>query len=60
MTATSVVHWPGKDTNACPDHLQKLVALGAMFGIIVSFSPVIEEVECDNCANEAKKAERSR
>lgn len=60
MKATSMVHWPGKDTAACPDHLVKLVGLSAVLGFQLSWTPLEIEIECDNCASEAKKDESIR
>lgn len=54
--ATQIVHWPGKDTAACEDHLRKLVSLAAIMGFRVSCTPC-EETNCDNCNNEAKLPE---
>jgi hypothetical protein len=34
-----VVHWPGKDTTACPDHLRKLVGVAAILGFQLSWTP---------------------
>jgi hypothetical protein len=56
VPATSIVHWPGKDTPACEDHSRKLMSLGsAVFGIAVSATPNVDlSVVCSNCENEAK------
>lgn len=55
--ATQIVHWPGKDTPACDEHLRQLVSLGAVFGIQISWTPC-EPQECPNCETEARKAGR--
>jgi hypothetical protein len=54
--ATQIVHWPGRDTAACEDHLRKLVGLGAILGIMISWTPC-EETVCENCKTEAVKRE---
>ena len=54
--AKQIVHWPGKDVPACEDHLEKLVGLGAVLGIQVTWTPC-EETVCTNCANETKREE---
>jgi hypothetical protein len=57
MSATQIVHWPGRDTAACDDHANKLRALArGVFGIDVSSTalPPDAEVPCGNCVNEAK------
>lgn len=51
-----IVHWPGKDVIACSDHLNKLVSLGAVLGIQVSYNVALEDAICSNCENEARKA----
>jgi hypothetical protein len=53
--AKQIVHWPGQDTAACEDHLQKLVGLAAVLGFQLSWTPC-EEMVCANCANEASKS----
>jgi len=52
--ATQIVHWPGKDTPACDEHLQKLVGLGAVLGIRVSWTPC-EPTVCTNCQTELRR-----
>lgn len=54
-----IVHWPSKDVVACSDHLKKLVSLGAVLGIQISWSLAPEEAICSNCENEAKKEARA-
>ena len=54
--ATQIVHWPGKDTPACDEHLRKLVGLGAILGIMITWTPC-EEMICPNCESEIKKHE---
>lgn len=49
--ATQIVHWPGNDVAACDDHLKKLVGLGAILGIQISWTPCDETV-CSNCYSE--------
>lgn len=56
--AIYIVHWPGKDTPACDDHLRKLVGVGAVLGIEITWTPC-EPTECPNCKNEALKETRS-
>lgn len=46
-----VVHWPGKNTIACPKHLRKLVGLAAVLGLPLGWTPTTEG-ECDNCRTE--------
>jgi hypothetical protein len=53
--ATQIVHWPGKDVPACFEHLRKLLALAAVLGFQLSWTPCDETI-CTNCENEAKKA----
>lgn len=53
--ANQIVHWPGKDTPACEDHLRKLVGLGAILGIMISWTPC-EETVCTNCESEARRS----
>lgn len=52
--ATQIVHWPGQDTPACEDHLRKLVGLGAILGIQISWTPCDETI-CANCETEERK-----
>lgn len=54
MKATQIIHWPGKDTTACDEHLQKLMDLAAVLGIRISWTPC-EETVCANCEAEEKK-----
>ena len=51
--ATHRVHWPGKDTAACEDHLQQLLNLAAVMGFRLSCTPCAETV-CENCKNAAE------
>lgn len=53
---TEIVHWPGKDTPACAEHSEKLKALGAAMGVVVSSTPWPAGGVCKNCENEAKQA----
>lgn len=53
MKATYIVHWPGKSTPACDDHKKQLEGLGVVMGIRVASTPVANNQECTNCANEA-------
>lgn len=53
--AVAIVHWPGKDTPACDEHLNKLVGLGAVLGIRVSWTPCTQGEICTNCENDPKK-----
>lgn len=56
MQATVIVHWPGKDTAACPGHALKLRSLGMfMAGMVPLESPCEDDRECDNCRNEKAK-----
>ncbi|HEY5056460.1 MAG TPA: hypothetical protein VII58_09880 [Acidobacteriaceae bacterium] len=57
MTATNIVHWPGRDTFACDLHLRRLIAVAAAlcFQLSVTPCPPDLEVECGNCANERAK-----
>ena len=57
MSATQIVHWPGRDTAACGDHANKLRALGRfMVGMVPPSTalPPDAEVPCGNCVNEEK------
>lgn len=49
--ATQIVHWPGKDTPACKEHLIKLVGLAAALGFMLTWTPC-EETVCSNCESE--------
>jgi len=49
------VHWPGKSTNACPDHLRQLVGLAAVLGFRLEWTPAPDAGECDNCRNERSR-----
>jgi hypothetical protein len=49
-----IVHWPGQDTIACPDHLQALLAVAATLGFRLSWTPT-QEGCCANCENEKAK-----
>lgn len=56
MIATQIVHWPGKDTLACDKHAEQLRNVARAMGFSISSRPVSSyDVECTNCANEAKK-----
>jgi len=57
--ALFIVHWPGKDVAACTEHADKLRAVGATLGLMVSMTPSLEYLECSNCRNEANKAKRN-
>ncbi|MGB7023881.1 MAG: hypothetical protein WBD73_08800 [Candidatus Acidiferrales bacterium] len=50
-----IVHWPGKDTLACPLHAAKLKALGNAMGFVVNSTPSRIGGVCQNCENEARK-----
>jgi hypothetical protein len=52
--ATQIVHWPGKDVPACEDHLRKLVGLGAILGVQISWTQCLPQ-PCTNCATEDKR-----
>ncbi len=54
--ATQVVHWPGKDVQACNEHAAKLKELGKFMGFAVSSSLSFTGELCANCENEAHKA----
>jgi hypothetical protein len=54
MTATKIVHWPGKDTAACDDHTEQLKTLAKVMGFVVSVTPLRESIPCANCKNESK------
>jgi len=54
--ATQIVHWPGKDTAACDEHLRKMAGLAALLGFRLSWTPC-EETVCANCETEARKSE---
>lgn len=49
--ATQIVHWPGKDTNACDEHRNRLIGLGAVLGYMITWTPC-EETICNNCYSE--------
>jgi len=55
--ATTIVHWPGKDTPACEEHARKLEALAHAMGFLVSASRIIPPTVlfCTNCENERRK-----
>lgn len=51
-----IVHWPGKDTPACPEHLRQLVGLAAVMGFALSWSPTMNpELKCSNCETQRAK-----
>lgn len=52
--ATQIVHWPGRDTAACDDHMMKLLRLAQHMGFVVSVTPY-EPTICANCENESSK-----
>lgn len=52
--ATEIVHWPGKDTAACPRHAEALKKLAAFLGFSVSVTPWPAGGHCANCENEKK------
>lgn len=62
--AIVIVHWPGKDVPACLVHAGQLISVGQTIGCDVSATPIPTEkqgdVECTNCANQAKKGEAQR
>jgi hypothetical protein len=58
--AVYLVHWPGKATPACDAHLEKLFGLATVLGFQLTWTPLVEEMECANCASEAKKAVDTR
>ena len=54
--AKYLVHWPGSDTAACDEHLQRLVGLGAVLGIQVPWTMMNDgTTECANCRTERLK-----
>lgn len=55
MKALWIVHWPGKDTPACEEHMRKLLAVGDAMGFSVSHTPCEIESECANCRNEERR-----
>lgn len=57
--AIQIVHWPGKDTPACEDHLRKLVGLGAMLGFMVTWTPCSPTI-CTNCVSALPYDEREQ
>jgi hypothetical protein len=55
VTATVIVHWPGKDVPACREHARKLISIGNSIGCPVSVTPLFgDDIECTNCKNEGK------
>ena len=58
--AVLIVHWPGKDVPSCLLHAMKLEQLGRAFGISVSATAVLDDVECANCLNEAAKTQEAK
>lgn len=50
--ATQIVHWPGQDTPACDEHLQKLLAVAKIMGFTVTWTKC-EETICENCGTES-------
>ena len=60
-TELVVAHWPGKDTIACPEHLRRLVGLGAILGFPLSWTPCDDpNAECANCRTIREKLSRDR
>ena len=55
VQATEIVHWPGQSVPACDAHANKLRGLAHVLGFPLASTPPTEEIECSNCANEAKK-----
>jgi hypothetical protein len=55
-----IVHWPGQDVAACDYHCNKLVGLGKVLGIKVSWTRCPEGTICTNCENETKKETNER
>jgi hypothetical protein len=53
MPAKRIVRWLGQDTAACDAHLRQLVGLGAILGIMVTWTHC-EETVCDNCESQFK------
>jgi hypothetical protein len=54
LSATQVVHWPGKDIPACEEHLKKLIGLASVLGFQLSWTSC-EPTVCSNCESEAKR-----
>lgn len=54
MKANQIVHWAGKDTAACEEHMHQLLGLGRIMGFVVTATPC-EETDCDNCKNAARE-----
>ena len=50
MDATVIVHWPGQSTPACEEHAAQLNGLAEAMGFTLAATPVVEPVECENCA----------
>ncbi len=57
--AMQIVHWPGQDIAACEDHLRKLVGLGAVLGIMITWTPCPETI-CPNCVSALPYEERAQ
>lgn len=56
MKATHTVHWPSGPVNCCGEHAKALIGLGGFLGAHVVATVYEGDDECDNCANEKKKA----
>lgn len=59
QAATSIVHWPGRDTEACDEHRTALNRVASAMGIPEPSSTAIAyDVQCENCRNEVLKGAR--
>lgn len=54
LNATVIVHWPGKDVAACPEHSAKLQRLASVMGFPLTATPCLPTL-CRNCINERVK-----
>ncbi len=55
--AICIAHTPNGPTDCCEKHATQVVALFNFMGAHVHIEPTFDDRECDNCKNEAKKAE---
>ena len=53
--AICIVHTTSGPTPCCADHAKQVVALFNFIGAHVHIEATFDDVECQNCINEAKK-----
>lgn len=54
MSAEVLAHWPSGPVPCCMHHAYGLVKLGALMGVQVILTKLINKAQCTNCVSEDK------